>query len=127
MFGHIPGIEVGAILEDRQALREAGLHRPTQAGICGRADEGAESVVLNGGYVDDEDFGDVVIYTGVCRKSWGFRVFPHWYTANSVVTVLPNNTAPSSRIFATQAASADGWFPAKISEPYDFSRGLHVF
>ena len=64
MFGHIPGIEVGAILEDRQALREAGLHRPTQAGICGRADEGAESVVLNGGYVDDEDFGDVVIYTG---------------------------------------------------------------
>lgn len=64
MFGHVPGSPPGSVFEDRQSLREAGVHRPTQAGICGRADEGAESVVLNGGYVDDEDFGDVVIYTG---------------------------------------------------------------
>lgn len=63
-FGHVPGVEVGAVFEDRRALAEAGVHRPHVAGICGRADEGAESVVLNGGYVDDEDFGHVVIYTG---------------------------------------------------------------
>jgi putative restriction endonuclease len=30
----------------------------------GRADLGAESVVLSGGYVDDEDYGDIIIYTG---------------------------------------------------------------
>jgi len=64
VFGHVPGVGVGTLFEDRQALRAAGVHRPTQAGICGRADVGAESVVLNGGYVDDEDLGDVVVYTG---------------------------------------------------------------
>jgi len=64
VFGPVPGVPPGSLFADRHALREAGVHRPTQAGICGRADEGAESVVLNGGYVDDEDWGDVVIYTG---------------------------------------------------------------
>lgn len=64
MFGPVPGVPPGAHFADRHALRDTGVHRPTQAGICGRADEGAESVVLNGGYVDDEDWGDVVIYTG---------------------------------------------------------------
>lgn len=64
MFGHVPGFPPGSHFEDRQALAAAGVHRPPQAGICGRADEGAESIVLNGGYVDDEDLGDVVLYTG---------------------------------------------------------------
>ena len=64
MFGHVPGSPPGSVFEDRRALAAARVHRPLQAGICGRADEGAESVVLNGGYVDDEDLGDVVLYTG---------------------------------------------------------------
>ncbi len=64
MIGAIPGVEVGAEFEDRTALREAGVHLPTQAGICGRAETGAESVVLNGGYPDDIDGGDTVLYTG---------------------------------------------------------------
>ena len=64
MFGPIPGYPPGSHFEDRRALAEAGVHRPHVAGICGRADEGAESIVLNGGYVDDEDRGDVIVYTG---------------------------------------------------------------
>lgn len=40
----------------------AGVHRPGQAGICGGKD-GAESIVVSGGYVDDEDYGDEIIYT----------------------------------------------------------------
>lgn len=64
MFGHVPGYPPGSWFEDRAALSETGVHRPRQAGICGRAEEGAESVVLSGGYVDDEDSGDVVVYTG---------------------------------------------------------------
>jgi putative restriction endonuclease len=34
------------------------------AGISGSGSEGADSIVLNGGYEDDEDYGDVVISTG---------------------------------------------------------------
>ncbi len=63
-FGHIPGVPVGTRFADRTALRAAGVHRPPQAGICGTAAGGAESVLLAGGYVDDLDLGDMVLYTG---------------------------------------------------------------
>ena len=63
-IGEIEGVEVGATLESRRALHDAGIHRPLQAGIAGSASTGAESIVLSGGYVDDEDHGDEVIYTG---------------------------------------------------------------
>lgn len=63
-FGEIPGFPEGSQFEDRAALSKAGVHRPRQAGICGSKSEGAESIVLSGGYEDDEDHGDVIIYTG---------------------------------------------------------------
>jgi len=63
-FGSIEGISAGAQFENRQALYDAGVHRTLQAGIVGRQNVGAESVVLSGGYVDDEDFEDVIVYTG---------------------------------------------------------------
>ena len=45
-------------------MSEAGVHRPHVAGIHGREDEGAYSIVLSGGYEDDEDDGDQFTYTG---------------------------------------------------------------
>ena len=33
-------------------------------GIGGTKAEGADSIVVNGGYEDDEDYGDEIIYTG---------------------------------------------------------------
>lgn len=33
-------------------------------GISGTAEDGADSIVVNGGYEDDEDYGDEIIYTG---------------------------------------------------------------
>lgn len=45
-------------------LWSAGVHRQTQAGISARQGGGAESIVLSGGYEDDEDLGAVIIYTG---------------------------------------------------------------
>jgi putative restriction endonuclease len=49
---------------DRKAAAAAGVHPPTDAGICGGEKEGAESVVVSGGYVDDLDYGDLIVYTG---------------------------------------------------------------
>lgn len=60
MIGHIPNIKIGTIFPNRKALHDAEIHRGLQRGI---APEGA-SIVLSGGYVDDEDMGDVIIYTG---------------------------------------------------------------
>ena len=63
-FGELPGYPEGTSFASRGALARADVHRPRVAGICGSAKEGAESVVLAGAYEDDEDRGDVVLYTG---------------------------------------------------------------
>jgi len=52
------------VFENRAAVAAAGVHRPLVAGISGGAAEGADSIVLNGGYEDDRDYGDVIVYTG---------------------------------------------------------------
>jgi len=64
VFGHIPGYPVGSRFENRAELAKAGVHRHIQAGIAGTAKEGADSIVLSGGYEDDQDFGDELVYTG---------------------------------------------------------------
>ncbi len=63
-FGHVRGVQVGAEFATRLELARAGVHRATQAGITGTANAGAESIVLSGGYVDDLDEGDRIVYTG---------------------------------------------------------------
>uniref|UniRef100_A0A8C1SMP0 RING-type E3 ubiquitin transferase n=1 Tax=Cyprinus carpio TaxID=7962 RepID=A0A8C1SMP0_CYPCA len=43
---------------------ESGIHRPHVAGIHGRSNDGAYSLVLAGGYEDDVDDGNEFTYTG---------------------------------------------------------------
>ena len=64
VFGNIAGVKIGQIFENRRALHDAGVHRPLQSGIQGRSKEGACSIVLSGGYEDDEDYLDEILYTG---------------------------------------------------------------
>ncbi len=64
MFGEVPGVRPGTQFANRKALGEAGVHRPLQAGISGSSSEGCDSIVVSGGYVDDEDYGNMIIYTG---------------------------------------------------------------
>lgn len=64
IFGQIPGIVEGDVFDNRMDLHQHKVHRPLQAGISGSGNEGADSIVLSGKYEDDEDFGDVIIYTG---------------------------------------------------------------
>lgn len=64
IFGHIEGQPPGTWFASRADLHEAGVHRPTQAGISGSEKEGADSIVLSGGYEDDEDHGEWILYTG---------------------------------------------------------------
>jgi putative restriction endonuclease len=64
IFGEIPGVPPGTSFDSRRALAGAGVHRPLQAGISGAGSEGADSIVVSGGYEDDEDYGDELVYTG---------------------------------------------------------------
>ncbi|CAA7268190.1 unnamed protein product [Cyclocybe aegerita] len=63
-FGHIEGFPVGYRWKDRQKLSDDGVHAPVRAGIHGRQDTGAFSLVLSGGYEDNHCDGNEFIYTG---------------------------------------------------------------
>ena len=63
-FGNIPGTKEGQIFASREELGLSGIHRPPMHGIWGREAEGSASIVISGGYEDDIDDGDYILYTG---------------------------------------------------------------
>ncbi|OJA18882.1 hypothetical protein AZE42_06289 [Rhizopogon vesiculosus] len=70
-FGHIPGVKIGATWNTREQCSFAGVHRPFMAGIHGKKEAGAFSIVIAGNYEDDKDSGDTIIYTGAGgRQRW---------------------------------------------------------
>lgn len=67
IVGPVPGVEVGDIFNFRIELSFIGLHRPPQAGIdyVKQVDQIiATSIVASGGYANDVDSSDVLVYTG---------------------------------------------------------------
>jgi [histone H3]-lysine9 N-trimethyltransferase EHMT len=71
IVGPMPGISVGDAFFFRMELCVLGLHGQVQAGIdyvsAGRSASGepiATSIIVSGGYEDDDDHGDVLVYTG---------------------------------------------------------------
>ncbi len=63
-FGPIPAVPVGSMWEYRVDASGDGVHRPHVAGMAGTASTGCQSIVLSGGYSDDEDMGECFLYTG---------------------------------------------------------------
>ena len=64
VFGQIVNIAIGSSWPTRIEVAKSGVHKPTMNGISGTEKEGADSIVVSGGYEDDEDFGNEIIYTG---------------------------------------------------------------
>ncbi|KAF8401997.1 hypothetical protein HHK36_012948 [Tetracentron sinense] len=71
IVGPIPGVYVGDVFFFRTELCVIGLHGQNQAGIdfvsanrSSNREPIATSIIVSGGYEDDEDAGDVIIYTG---------------------------------------------------------------
>lgn len=64
IFGEIIGIEEGHWFEGRKEMMPSSFHRNWGAGIDGNGSEGTAAIVLSGGYEDDKDLGDEIIYTG---------------------------------------------------------------
>ena len=63
-FGEIEGYPEGTTFNSRMEIKNAGLHKYHVAGISRVLNVGCDSIVLNGGYVDDRDYGDEILYTG---------------------------------------------------------------
>jgi putative restriction endonuclease len=64
IFGEIEGIQEGHWFEGRKEMMTTSFHRNWGAGIDGNGSEGTAAIVLSGGYEDDKDLGDEIIYTG---------------------------------------------------------------
>jgi len=62
--GKMSNVPIGTIFPKRIDALKAKVHGMSQAGIHSRKGQPAYSIVLNDGYIDDEDFGDIIIYTG---------------------------------------------------------------
>lgn len=67
LFGAITGSPEGTSFVDRKAASAVGVHRPLQAGLSGAAAEGADSIVVSGGY-EDGDFVLIELSKGATVK-----------------------------------------------------------
>ncbi|KAF8553895.1 SRA-YDG [Imleria badia] len=63
-YGHIPDFPVGAAFKYRRDALAAGVHGVIRKGIHGDRNGGAFSICVSGRYMDNEDFGDKIIYVG---------------------------------------------------------------
>jgi len=64
IFGEIESINEGHWFEGRKEMMPSSFHRKWASGIDGNATDGTSAIVLSGGYEDDQDLGDVIVYTG---------------------------------------------------------------
>lgn len=115
MIGEIEGVAEGQLFDNRQALHDAGVHRGVQQGIGG----GGESIVLSGGYVDDRDDGDVILYTGQGGRdpATGRQIKDQELTRGNLA--LANHYREGNPIRVCRGASLDSPFAPAAGYRYD--------
>jgi putative restriction endonuclease len=64
VFGEIERIKEGTKFVGRKEMMPTSFHRSWGRGIDGNGKQGASAIVLSGGYEDDLDNGNEIIYTG---------------------------------------------------------------
>ncbi|MEX5256929.1 YDG/SRA domain-containing protein [Kocuria arenosa] len=64
-LGDVSGIDPGTTFKTRKAVKAAGLHRHLMNGISGLAPAPAEAIVMSTGYIQDQDLGSSLFYTGM--------------------------------------------------------------
>lgn len=87
IIGNVPDIAVGTVFVNRRPLAEAGVHRMRMHGIAWTTDGPAESIVQSGGYEDDEDWGDTLLYTGMGGNDGGRQVADQELRAGNLALV----------------------------------------
>lgn len=116
-FGPIEGVVVGDSFADRKELAAAGIHRPLQRGISGSGNEGADSIVVSGGYEDDEDYGDTIIYTGHGGQEQGKQVRDQEFTVGNLA--LDRSRIEGLPVRVVRGAGGDPTYSPKSGYRYD--------
>lgn len=118
MFGEIYDEPVGRRYPDRAAVRAAGLHRHEQAGISGNYADGADAIVVSGGYKDDRDHGDWILYTGQGgRDSAGHQIADQTLTRGNRALVLSEERGLPVRVI--RGAGGDKTYSPVTGYRYD--------
>ena len=73
-FGEIEGFPEGYHFKDRKSMMEKAFHRKWAAGIDGNGKQGTAAIVLSGGYEDDKDDGNIIVYTGAGGNKNGKQI-----------------------------------------------------
>ena len=115
LIGHVPGVPVGTLFDTRKEAYAARVHRELIAGICGRPDTGAESIVLAGGYVDDEDEPERIVYTGAGGRD------PK--TGRQIADQSFNRDKQTNRWNTALATSCDRDLPVRVLRGHQTSHG----
>lgn len=74
IFGEIEGVVEGGFFEGRKEMMPNSFHRSWGSGIDGNRNDGVAAIVLSGGYEDDLDLGDEIVYTGAGGNKSGRQV-----------------------------------------------------
>ena len=114
MIGEIEGVSEGQIFENRRELHDANVHRGLMRGIGARG----ESIVLSGGYVDDQDNGDEIIYTGEGGRdpNTGLQVSDQTLTGGNLA--LFNHYREGNPIRVSRGSNADSPFAPPTGYKY---------
>ncbi|KAF8548714.1 SRA-YDG [Imleria badia] len=119
IYGHIPGVRFGDPFKDRDELMKAGVHGQRQAGIHGDSstDGGAFSICISGGYKDDKDMGDKIIYVGAGgRDKSGKQIkdqsFDEPGTGNESLRISSRTRRPVRVIRGGHTKQYNGYAPA---------------
>ena len=73
-FGELNDYPEGSVFSNRMEIKNVGIHKYHINGISRVLGIGCDALVLNGGYVDDEDHGDWILYTGEGGRQEGSTV-----------------------------------------------------
>lgn len=117
IFGEIDGVPAGTPFLDRDEVRATGLHRHKQAGISGNYEDGADAIVVSGGYKDDRDHGDWILYTGQGGRENGRQVEDQKLTRGNKALVLSEERGLPVRVI--RGAGGDPAHSPKKGYRYD--------
>ena len=111
IIGHPPAVSAGQWFRGRRELVQAGVHRYTQDGIdFDGTSRLSVAIVLNGGYRDDKDLGDWILYTGKGGQdlATGIQVTPQrWEGGNAGLRLALLERTPVRVIRGPKGDGAD--------------------
>ena len=99
IFGEIEPFKEGYHFANRKEMMPSSFHRSWVYGIDGNGREGSAAIVLSGGYEDDEDHGDVIIYTGAGGNKNGKQIKDQsWETSGNAGLIKSMNEGHPIRV-----------------------------